>query len=164
MLAPIDNGWDEAHRHFSVACFNQAWELIDTARRSPAEDEAMILRSMASAWHWSQRPDCTQRSRAIGCWQISRVLALAHLADSAAYFAQLSLKASRDEGPFHQAFAHEALGRARQIGGDLAGARAELDQAHSLLTRVDDLEDRQALEHDLSSLQSLLDGGPNPTR
>lgn len=164
MTAPIDRGQDEAHRHFSVAWFNQAWELIDKARRSPAENEAMILLSMASAWHWGQRPDCTQRNRSIGCWQISRVLSLAHLADSAAYFAQLSLEASHGEGPFHRAFAHEALGRARLMAGDLAEARAELDQARNLLPRVDDAEDRQVLGNELSNLQALLDGGSQPTR
>lgn len=159
MADPIDFELASAHKYFSATCFNRAWDLIDMPQRSAEDEEAMVLLAMASAWHWSQRPDCTQRNRSIGCWQISRVLSLAQLADSAAYFAQLSLEASRGEGPFHQAFAHEALGRARLIAGDLAEARAELDQARSLLPRVDDPEDRQVLEHDLSNLQALLDGG-----
>ncbi|MBL8850512.1 MAG: hypothetical protein JNG89_12600, partial [Planctomycetaceae bacterium] len=46
-----------AHRQFSGECFNRTWELIDKQDRTPADDEQMLLRSLASLWHWTQRAD-----------------------------------------------------------------------------------------------------------
>ena len=50
-----------AHKFFSTHCFNKAWYLIDQPSRTPEEDEEMIRLSLASAWHWKQRDDCTQK-------------------------------------------------------------------------------------------------------
>ena len=74
---------DAAHKHFSVTCFNKAWELIDKTDRSPEEDEQMIRLSMAAMWHWTQRDDFTPKNASIGYWQLSRIFALVGRGDHA---------------------------------------------------------------------------------
>lgn len=46
-----------AHRYFSAECFNQAWDLIEKPQRTAEDNEKMLLLSIASLWHWTQRPD-----------------------------------------------------------------------------------------------------------
>ena len=75
-MSSPDFDLDAAHRHFSAACFNGVWELIDKPSRSPDEDRLMVSMCHASLYHWQQRPDCTSRSFSIGYWQLSRVYAL----------------------------------------------------------------------------------------
>jgi hypothetical protein len=43
------------HEHFSKACFNDAWDLIEKNDRSPDEVEELIHTAHASLYHWSQR-------------------------------------------------------------------------------------------------------------
>ena len=80
-----------AHEHFSVACFNQVWGLIDKPNRTPAEDQEMVELCLASLWHWSQRDDCTPTNLSIGYWQASRVYALLGQAENAMQYARLCL-------------------------------------------------------------------------
>ena len=79
--APLD--LPSAHRHFSVDCFNRTWDFIDKPERSAEDDEAMVLCTLASLWHWTQRADCTDQNRSIGHWQASRVYALIGQGDNA---------------------------------------------------------------------------------
>ncbi len=65
-----------AHRFFSAQCFNDAWDLVGKADRTPGEDEYLISVCHASLWHWRCRADCTGRHLSIGYWQLSRVYAL----------------------------------------------------------------------------------------
>jgi hypothetical protein len=67
---------DQLHRHFSSACFNETWRLIDNPNRTARDNEAMILSASTSLWHWMQRPDCSDQNLSIGHWQLSRVYAL----------------------------------------------------------------------------------------
>jgi hypothetical protein len=57
---------EKAHRYFSAECFNRAWDYIDKPSRTPEEEQAMLLLSLASLWHWTQRPDCTPGNLFIG--------------------------------------------------------------------------------------------------
>src|SRR5262245_27264138 len=98
-----------AHRQFSSECFNKSWELIDRAVRSATDDEQMLLASLASLWHWTQRADCTDQNLSIGYWQVSRVYSHLGQADNARRFGELSLQRSGKLPPFFLAYAHEAL-------------------------------------------------------
>jgi len=84
-----------AHAYFSAHCFNSTWDLLDKKERSAAEDQDMILRSMASLWHWTQRPDATNTNRSVGYWQVSRVYAVLGRADEARRYGELSLHEAR---------------------------------------------------------------------
>jgi len=55
----------EAHHYFAAQCFNQTWDLLEKAHRSPEEGEQMLLLALASLWHWTQRDDSTPQNLSI---------------------------------------------------------------------------------------------------
>lgn len=65
-----------AHRHFSVHCFNQAWDLMEKADRTAEEDQFMVALNQASIFHWTRRPDCSDEKLSVGYWQASRIQSL----------------------------------------------------------------------------------------
>ncbi len=150
----IDFDLEKGHRHFSAACFNLAWKYIDKKERTPEEELAMLEASMASLWHWQQRPDCTQGNLSIGYWQLSRIYVLRKQPDAARNYGQLCLKASQGEGtqPFHLAYAYEALARAAGLAGDLEARDGFLKQAREASERMADPEDRKNLLEDLKTI------------
>jgi hypothetical protein len=154
MTVESRESFDEAaaHVHFSKACFNRAWTLIEKPDRSAADDEAMILTSQASLWHWSQRSDCGDLQWSIGYWQASRIRALLGHGDEAMRYARLCLDHSGKLPAFYQAAAYEALARAAKVGGDHAAARAHAARARELADAVDDPEDREIIDADLATL------------
>jgi hypothetical protein len=143
-----------AHRHFSAACFNGVWELIDKPNRSSDEDRLMVSMCHASLYHWQQRPDCTSRSLSIGYWQLSRVYALVGEADNARQYGRLCLSHSQNEPPFYLGYAHEALARAEALAGNRSEADKHLATARDLTLQVTDKDERGMLEADLMSLSN----------
>ena len=101
-----------SHRFFSTDCFNRAWELLEKSGRSANDDMQMLLLSMTSLWHWTQRSDCDEKNLSIGYWQVSRVSSVLGQAANAAHFGELCLAHSNDVEPFFRAYAHEALAHA----------------------------------------------------
>ena len=144
-----------AHRYFSAECFNRAWDLIDKADRTPEEDEQMLRLSIASTWHWSQRPDCTSVNLSVGYWQTSRIYALLGQSENARRYGQLSLQAFQgvDAPPFYFGYAYEALARAESVAGNKKEMNAYLLQAHQFAQRVTDLEEKEQLENDLDLIR-----------
>ena len=147
----------DGHRHFSVACFNQAWTYIDKPARTPAEDEEMVLCALSSLWHWTQRPDCTDRHRSVGHWQVSRALALAGRGEEAMRHAMKSIRYAEADTAFYRGYAHEAAARASKVRGDADLFRKHLEQARQCATDVVAHDEREGLEADLKSL-----GNPRP--
>jgi hypothetical protein len=143
-----------AHRYFSTACFNQAWDLLDKPDRTPAEDEQMLHLGMASLWHWSQRPDCTDTNLSVGYWQVSRIYAVLGHADNARHYAERCLDVSQGEGipPFYLGYAYEALARAEMVAGNTDGMVASLQEARRVADTVPDVEARQMLQDDLATI------------
>ena len=141
-----------AHRHFSAACFNGVWELIDKPNRSPEDDRLMVSMAHASLYHWQQRPDCTSRSLSIGYWQLSRVYALLGQADNARQYGVLCLTHSQNEEPFYLGYAHEALARAEAITGNRAEVEKHLALAHDLAAQVTNADEYGLLEGDLATV------------
>ena len=146
-----------AHRHFSAACFNGVWELIDKPDRSPDEDRLMVSMCHASLYHWQQRPDCTSRSLSIGYWQLSRVYALLEQADNARHYGRLCLAHSQNEEPFYLGYAYEALARAEFLAGNRAVAEECLTRARLQSAKVVDAGEREMLRKDLETLKAVAD-------
>jgi len=142
-----------AHQFFSADCFNRTWTLIDKSDRSPTEDEQMLLLSLASLWHWTQREDCSDRNLSIGYWQVSRVYALRGDGHSALRYGEICLRHSQNQPPFFLAYAHEAIARAALLNGDIDRLSDHLDKACQLAAQVTDLEQRSALEKDLDTIR-----------
>lgn len=143
-----------AHQHFSANCFNRAWELMEKPRRTTNDDRQMLLLSLSSLWHWTQRADCTARHLSVGCWQASRVFALLGQAQIAADYGEQCLSHSASEPPFYRAYAHEALARAALAAGDFETLACQLQAARRLAAEVGDGDERALLERDLESLES----------
>lgn len=143
-----------AHRHFSVECFNAAWDLIDTPGRTPEQDDRMLLTSLASLWHWTQRPDCIAANLSVGYWQVSRIYALLEQSENARRYAERCLAVSQGEGIplFCLAYAYEALARAAAVAGDQAQMEAHLHEAHQINARITDADTRQQLIADLDTI------------
>jgi hypothetical protein len=142
----------DVHRHFSAACFNNAWTFIEKPTRTPEENERMILMSLASLWHWTQREDCSPRNLAIGYWQASRVYALAGLAGEARRYGELCLRYSRPEPPFYLAYAYEALARAEKVAGNPELATQYRDEAARLAEQVQEEDDKKLIVDDLKTI------------
>ena len=143
-----------AHRYFSVACFNQAWELIQKPDRGEDDNETMLELSLASLWHWSQRPDCTQVNLSIGYWQASRIYAVLGQVENARRYALLchQVNQSGDVPLIFQGYAYEALARSEWLAGDREKMQAYLAQARGLVEQISEEEDRAQLTQDLNSI------------
>jgi hypothetical protein len=142
-----------AHRFFSAACFNQAWDFIDKPDRTPSDTDSMLQVAHTSAWHWRQRPDCTNDKLSTSYWQLSRVYALAGESQRALRYGNLCLEASQGEAAFLVAYANEALARAAAVAGDRASAARYLKEARRFLAQVTDKEERELVQKDLDSIQ-----------
>lgn len=140
-----------AHRHFSAACFNGVWDLLEQPNRSPGDDVRLLAAAHASLWHWLQRPDCTPRNLSVGYWLLSRVYAVRESATEARRYGLLSLDAAAQEPPFYQGYAHEALARAARLAGDSRLAESHLAEARRFAAQVAEAEERAMLENDLAS-------------
>jgi hypothetical protein len=144
-----------AHRYFAVECFNQAWDLMDKPGRSAAEDEQMLRLSLASHWHWTQRPDNTSTTMSVGYWQTARIYAMLGQAENARRYGQLCLDASLAEGvaPFYRGYAYEALARAEMTAGDRARMDEYLALARQVVALVVDADEAKQLLADLGTIK-----------
>jgi len=143
-----------AHKFFSTHCFNKAWDLIDQPSRTPEHDEEMIRLSLASAWHWKQRDDCTQVNLSVGFWQTSRIYSILGQVDNARRYARLCLDASQGEDIdyFYLGYAYEALARAESLGGNTAQMEQYLNQARNIAAAISDSDEKQMLLDDLAAI------------
>ncbi len=144
----------QAHKHFSAECFNRAWDLMDKAERTPEENETMVQLSVASTWHWTQRPDCSPQNLSVGHWQTSRIYALLGKPDMARHYGRLSLETLEDasDDPFYIGYAYEALARAEWVANNPTKTAEYLALARKAAGRVTDADMRQALLADLQSI------------
>ena len=149
-----------AHKYFAANCFNNAWDLIDEMTRdkkarTSEEDHEMLALSMASAWHWTQREDCTAQNMSVAYWQLARVFALLGQADNARRYGQMCLNVSKSEGipPFYLGYAYEALARAEMVAGDKAKLAEYESEARSAAERVTDAESKKMLMDDLATIK-----------
>jgi hypothetical protein len=155
MPNPPECDLSQANKYFSAACFNSTWDLINKSDRTPKEDEQMLLTSMTSAWHWTQREDCQPTNMAIAYWQIARVYAQLKQVENARRYGQLCLDVSQGEDvePVYKGFAYEALARAEMVAGERKQMQHYLEQAFRVAALVTDEEDKQLLIADLETIQ-----------
>jgi len=144
----------KVHENFSVYCFNSAWNLMDKTERTPTEDEDMLRLSMASCWHWTQRPDCTNQQLSIGYWQISRIHSMLGRSIEARRYGELCLAASHDTSvaPFSLAYAYEALARASALAKNEAMKLEYIDLANKVIETMADAEMKTMLVNDLATI------------
>jgi len=148
------NDMARIHENLSVHCFNSAWDLMGKADRTPAEDEDMLRLSMASCWHWTQRPDCTNQHLSIGYWQISRIHSMLGRSIEARRYGELCLAASHDNAvaPFALAYAYEALARASAIAKNEAKKLEYIALANKVIETISDADTQKMLLDDLATI------------
>ncbi len=139
------------HRRIAASCFNEAWDYLDMAERTPAEDDAMLLCAYASLHHWTKAPEGTSRNLSVGWWQVSRVLSVLGRGEEALGAADRCLAAAQGLSAFHVAYGHEARARAYAASGDSDAALREAGVAHALLPAIEDDAERNLLQADLAA-------------
>jgi hypothetical protein len=136
------------HRRQGVDLFNGTWRLIE----SRADDDQMLHMAHASAFHWSQAPECTPANRARAEWLVSRVSVLCGLTDAAQRHAESCLRwcEENDLADWDLAYAHEALARAAKLAGDHEATSRHLAAARAV--PIAEPGDREHLEEDLATI------------
>ncbi|MGA8040203.1 MAG: hypothetical protein WCA93_08875 [Acidimicrobiia bacterium] len=156
MTQPIENPTQEEiaswHRTFAPMAFNHTWSLLDLDDLTREQEEEALATTFAQRYHWYLVGDAT--NRAIADWQVSRVAAVLGYADLARRFGERSLAVciDNDLDAFVTGFAHEAIARAAADVDDIDTFTEHLEAAKELLTEIDDPEDRETLEADLTEM------------
>jgi hypothetical protein len=157
-MADREPGFDveAAHQYFAVDCFNAAWDLIDKKNRTPEEEDELVRLGLASAWHWSRRPDCAPKNRSLSYWQLSRIMSVVGNSLLAVRYANTCLEISTKNqlGPFLIGYAYEALARAAALSGNREEAKRCLRLARDAAEKVENAEDRKLLLNDLTDIES----------
>ena len=143
----------EVHRYLSVDCFNKTWEYIDKENRSKEEDEQMLLLSLTSLWHWTQREDCTPNKLSISRWLISRVYALLGDGANSLIYAKKCLLNADKKQPFFVSYGHEAIARAEALLGNVQESEKHLELGLSSAEKIKDPDDKEMLLEDLKGLK-----------
>lgn len=140
------------HRQLGVDLFNDVWRLIE----SRADDDMMVNAAHASAYHWSQAPECEPKNRARSEWQLCRVYSVVGRGEPALHHAGRCLaiteEAAENMDDFDLPFAYEALARANAVAGQDAEARRYEGLARSAGAGIADDEDREHFEAALATL------------
>lgn len=143
---------DEWHKKEAIDNFNGTWDLIEKEHRSHEETIEMLHKAHASRHHWGMIGTPLEFLR--GEWQISRVYALAGMAESAILHGKESLRLCRenDIGDFDLAFAYEAIARAYSIINDSDNVSHYKEMARNAANEIKKPEDREYL---ISELQTI---------
>jgi hypothetical protein len=144
------------HRKTAVRCFNRAWDYLEMKNRTPDQEREMLQLAHASRHHWSLVG--SDRNRAVGDWQISRVYGeLGHprlsLQYAKACLAECTGKRLTEITPT----AYEAMARAYAVGNDFKSASKYLEIARRQLAMLDlDTEDRRIFKSQIDQTESLM--------
>ena len=146
----------EEHRRLGAELYNGTWELIERPDRTADDDDEMLHRAHASAYHWLQAPH-TAANRARSHWLCSRVHAIAGQPEGALHHARRCLALVEEHGDemedWDLAGAYEALARAHLAAGDEDEARRHLELARAETATIADPADRKHIDADLDALQ-----------
>ncbi len=139
----------QLHREQAITANNSVWELLDMAERTAHDDEDMVRRAYAAAYHWARAVRRGPENEARASWLLSRVHAVLGRGDVALHHAQrcAAACATGGLGDFDLAYAHEATARALACLGRLDEAATALVAARGI--PIVDAEDRAVVEGDL---------------
>jgi hypothetical protein len=141
-------------RKLAADLFNCVWTHLETANRTPEQDDEMLHAAHASRYHWGEPGVGEPVHLARGEWQVSRVYAVLGRPEPALWHARrcLALAEQHDLSPFDLGAANEAIARAHLAAGDLAEVATWKTRAAAVLDQIEDPDDREILEGDLATL------------
>jgi hypothetical protein len=145
----------DQQRGFAVQYYNQTWDLIDQAERTPADDRRMLSLAMASRALWDDIGGDEQWI--VGDWQVAHVAALTGHPDLSLDFAAAAYEraSSADVPLWMKASTCEGLARAHAAAGHEAERDAWVLKARELLEQVDGAEDRALIESQLATVDGV---------
>ncbi len=146
-LEEIRGGW---HRTMGIEANNSTWELIEKADRTPEDDEDMLRRAYAAAYHWERAKGRGPANDARAVWLQSKVQLLTGQAERALHYGDRCLALCTEHGlvDFDLAYAHECRARAlKALGRD---AEATEEWARAKAVPIADPEDQAILDGDLA--------------
>ena len=155
---PMAVGLDPvARRQLAVDLFNRVWVLLESADRTPDQDDEMVHAAHASRYHWGEVGGVEHRAR--GEWQCSRVYSVLGRPEPAKHHARRSLELCQANGlgDWDLAAAWESVARASLVGGDHAALDHALAEGRAALQAIVDDEDRQHIETDLDEITAARD-------
>ena len=148
-VTPIDDASGEWHRTQGIECNNSTWEMIE-AERTPDNDEEMLRRAYASAYHWARAVRRGPANDARGAWLLAKVQLLVGQPELSLRYADRCMSICQEHGldDFDLAYAYEARARALKALGDDASAAQSWETAKSV--PIADPEDQAILDADLA--------------
>lgn len=148
-LPAIDDADGEWHRAQGIECNNSTWEMIE-APRTPENDEEMLRRAYASAYHWSRAARRVPANDARGAWLLAKVQLLVGQPQLSLEYADRCMSVCVDNGlaDFDLAYAYEARARALKALGDDIAAAQSWELAKSV--PIAEAEDKAILDGDLA--------------
>ena len=140
----------EMHRAQAVECNNSIWDLVGKDDRTSTDDEEMLRRAYASAYHWQRARGAGPANEARALYMLAKVHLLTGQGARSLHYADACLAQCVQHGlvDFDLAYAHEARARAlRDLGREDEGLAA---WAAAKEVPVADPEDRDILEADFA--------------
>ena len=148
-LTPIEDVAGEWHRAQGIECNNSTWEMIE-AERTPDNDEEMLRRAYASAYHWARAVRRGPANDARGAWLLAKVQLLVGQPELSLRYADrcMAVCLEHDLADFDLAYAHEARARGLKALGDDVAAAQSWEMAKAV--PIADAEDQAILDADLA--------------
>jgi uncharacterized protein YndB with AHSA1/START domain len=145
----IDDAAGEWHRAQAIECNNSTWEMIE-AERTPANNEEMLRRAYASAYHWQRAARTGPENEARALYMLAKAQLLAGDPDTSLRYADACMTQCRQHGltDFDLAYAHEARSRALHALG--RSDEAAVEWASAKAVPIADPEDQAILDADLA--------------
>lgn len=139
------------HRKVAVGAFNQTWDWMEKAERTPHENDTMLNTAHASRYHWELVGNA--ENLAVGEWQIARVYTLLGRSEPALYHAKRAVEICVENGitNFALAYGWEAVARAESMAGHKGQALESIVKAKEVGESLDE-ETRQRLWDDLNTI------------
>jgi hypothetical protein len=143
------NAW---HRTFAAAAFNRSWDLIDKPDRSSEDDAELLAAVFASRYHWE--PIGNDENKAVGDWQIAHAASHLNLPQIAMTYATFALERTQasERSDWLLASCYEGVARAHAVAGDTAERDRFIALARAVLDTIDDPEDRELIESQISTI------------
>jgi uncharacterized protein YndB with AHSA1/START domain len=138
------------HRAQGIDANNSIWELLGQPDRSRADDEELLRRAYAAAYHWSRATGSGPENEARALYMIGRAqLAVGH-GELALEYGDECLAQCNEFGlvDFDLAYAHELRARGLHAVGRIDEAPAELARAREV--PIADADDKAILDADLA--------------
>ncbi len=148
---PLAEPVDSWHRAQGIEANNSIWDLLAHTGRTVDDDEELLRRAYAAAYHWDRAAGRTPENAARAAYMIAKVqLAVGQPALSlAAADRCMAVCVASGIADFDLAYAHEARARALHAQGRSDEAQAAWRSAHE--TPVANEEDRKIVDDDLAT-------------